>query len=294
MECNGCHNPNSGQSHGRANLFAAVNTGAAGDGVLFPGTNSAFGLVNAGDTMAEVRNRIMCGATGCPPTMDVIGVDLWPTTPPPAFDYCYSTGGTEVGTDPTDPNDPSARHACASTLTTPAPAATECERQWTSRCRATINYEQHMQPLWNTPRVVTDALGTVIADNTCTTGGCHVPVNAMGQTAVPAGQLDLRGQPSNDVPDRFISYQELLFSDNEQEVIMGALQDRPGPVQVPASMSAAGARASARFFSRFDTAVAGQTVDHRTFLTPAEKRLIAEWLDIGAQYYNNPFAAPLN
>jgi hypothetical protein len=29
-------------------------------------------------------------------------------------------------------------------------------------------------------------------------------------------------------------------------------------------------------------------------MTPAELRLIAEWLDIGAQYYNNPFDVPVN
>ena len=87
---------------------------------------------------------------------------------------------------------------------------------------------------------------------------------------------------------------------------MGALQDRlvPGPIDpvtglptqvtvpVSPSMVAGSAGASTRFFSRFDAG--GGTVDHRGFLSNAEKRLIAEWLDIGAQYYNNPFAAPLN
>jgi hypothetical protein len=63
-------------------------------------------------------------------------------------------------------------------------------------------------------------------------------------------------------------------------------------VPVAAPMVAGSARASTQFFSRFDGNVG--TVDHTTFLTDAEKRLIAEWLDIGAQYYNNPFAAPLN
>jgi len=29
-------------------------------------------------------------------------------------------------------------------------------------------------------------------------------------------------------------------------------------------------------------------------LTPAELRLISEWIDIGAQYYNDPFVAPAN
>jgi hypothetical protein len=56
-------------------------------------------------------------------------------------------------------------------------------------------------------------------------------------------------------------------------------------------MSVAGANASGAFFSRFD---AGGT--HAGYLTPAELRLIAEWLDLGAQYFNNPFdpTVPLN
>jgi hypothetical protein len=66
------------------------------------------------------------------------------------------------------------------------------------------------------------------------------------------------------------------------------------------------ARAS-RFFACFagsntcatgDPATAGGTVDHSAdgFLTPSELRLISEWVDIGAQYFNNPFdpAVPLD
>ena len=29
-------------------------------------------------------------------------------------------------------------------------------------------------------------------------------------------------------------------------------------------------------------------------LTPAELKLVAEWVDIGAQYFNDPFVAPVN
>jgi hypothetical protein len=68
---------------------------------------------------------------------------------------------------------------------------------------------------------------------------------------------------------------------------MGALQDLA--VEVEPSMTAAGATDSTAFFSRFD---AGGT--HAAWLTTAELRLIAEWLDIGGQYYNDPFAAPVN
>ena len=33
---------------------------------------------------------------------------------------------------------------------------------------------------------------------------------------------------------------------------------------------------------------------HIGLLSPAEMRLLSEWVDIGAQYYNNPFVAPTN
>jgi hypothetical protein len=33
---------------------------------------------------------------------------------------------------------------------------------------------------------------------------------------------------------------------------------------------------------------------HAGRLTPAELRLVSEWLDIGAQYFNDPFAVPVN
>ena len=56
-------------------------------------------------------------------------------------------------------------------------------------------------------------------------------------------------------------------------------------VQGTPSMSAAGAVASSTFFNTFETGT------HVGRLTTAELKLIAEWLDIGAQYYNNPFDA---
>ena len=121
-------------------------------------------------------------------------------------------------------------------------------------------------------------------------------------------QLDLTDGPSNDEPLQENAYRELLFNDNEQEVNMGVLQDRLVPVttidpvtmlpvttlvtvSVAPSLAAGSARGSTRFFSRF---APGGT--HAGRLTPAELRLISEWVDIGAQYFNNPFdpAVPLN
>jgi hypothetical protein len=118
---------------------------------------------------------------------------------------------------------------------------------------------------------------------------------------VPEAQLDLTDGPSDQQVDHFKSYRELLFGDNAQEVAGGILQDImvDGPIdpntglptQVPVpvgpSMSTAGAIASTGFAAVF---APGGTHDGR--LDPAELRLVYEWLDIGAQYWNDPFAVP--
>jgi hypothetical protein len=62
-----------------------------------------------------------------------------------------------------------------------------------------------------------------------------------------------------------------------------------GPGTRPASIVAGSASASTRFFSIF--AAGGSHVGR---LSGAELRLISEWVDIGTQFYNNPFDAPLN
>jgi hypothetical protein len=160
---------------------------------------------------------------------------------------------------------------------------------------------------------------TLLQDQTCIS--CHSPVGADELTQVPAGQLDLSGTPSTDNADFLTGYRELMFGDNEQEIVEGALIDRlvivtdgngntvfetdeegelildgtgqPIPVTqtigVGNSMSTNGAGASNRFFSPFESGGS-----HAGWLTPAERKLLAEWLDIGGQYYNNPFAAPEN
>jgi mono/diheme cytochrome c family protein len=291
LTCSGCHVPAGAQpaappaiSHGRRDLFASVNPGAPTTGQPFPNTNAAL-FANQGETMAETRARISC-QTDCAallPSVDVLYDDVW-TDPVAAgrpadasFSYRYNQ------------------------LTTAAPTSATCQSTWSALCRITIHYPDHLHPLWSVPRLVLDAGGMVIADNTCIS--CHSPADAAGAVRVPASQLDLSGGPSPDEADHLVSYRELLFTDNAQEVNMGALQDIlvPGPpdpvtglptlvpVPVAPSMSAAGARASATFFSRFD---AGGT--HAGWLTTAELRLIAEWLDIGGQYYNDPFMAPVN
>lgn len=288
MECNGCHNPGSEVPHGRPDAGpATVNGGASTTGLPFPNTDPSL-FANMGETMAQTRARINNTRRLTP---DVVFTDEWTD-------------------DSVMPLAEAISHAYAD-LTTPAPIAPGCASEWAVACRTVINYEQHIHPLWNLKREIVDGDGTVVDDYTCT--GCHSPSDADGIVRVPDAQLDLTDGPSADDPDHFKAYRELLFNDNEQEIEGSSLvdvlvdsgeiaRDENGepildadgneqpilvPVPVAASMSVNGARASARFFEPFH-----ENGSHEDFLTSAELRLIGEWLDIGGQYYNNPFDAP--
>lgn len=294
-ECVGCHAATSELPHGRyAAQAPSVNPGAAVDGSPFPNTEPAL-FANAGETMAEVITRV----NGIPdPSVDINYVDVW-----------------------TDPNvrakDASFSYAYADLSTTP-PLDTGCVTNWQAACRITVHYPVHIHPLWSVDRRVFDVDGiTVLSDDTCTS--CHADRDAMGAAMLPEAQLDLSDGPSPDEADHLKSYRELLFNDQEQELVDGALQDvlvqatdangnllfqtdangdlildidgNPIPVlvtiNVTPSLNTAGALLSPRFFSLFDAAGS-----HAGRLTPAELKLIAEWIDVGGQYYNDPFAVP--
>jgi len=284
LKCNGCHDPKSGLSHGRANLFKPAYAGAPVTGSPFANTSPAM-FADAGETMAQVRARISC-QTDCAaltPSTSIVYTDVW-TDPAaagraadPSFAYRYADLGT------------------------PAPTTSDCVAAWRAGCRITIHYEKHIHPLWSKPRITHAADGTVLADDTCTS--CHSTRTADGLLQVPPGQLDLTDGPSDDQPDQFKAYRELLATDNEQELVGGVLQDRLvqvgvdpvtgapqfAGVPVPPSLRAGNANGSGLFFTRF---APGGT--HAGRLTPAELRLISEWVDSGAQYFNDPFAAPMN
>jgi hypothetical protein len=83
---------------------------------------------------------------------------------------------------------------------------------------------------------------------------------------------------------------QVFLTDANGELILDANGD-PIPLLVPItvtpSMSVAGANASPRFFSLFR----GRRQSCR-LADPARAALISEWIDIGGQYYNNPFDVP--
>jgi hypothetical protein len=260
MDCNGCHTPQSELPHGRPDGEApSANDGAPTTGQPFLNTDPLL-FADEGETMAETYARLRGIANV---SVDLRFEDVW-TDPAgsPAATRDYSYGG----------------------LTTTPPVDAACVSNWNATCRIVINYEEHIHPLWSAPR--TDAGG---ADVTCT--NCHTKSDAAGADQIPDGQLELTDGQSDIDPDHFHAYRELFSVDNEQALNEnGVLVDREEPdgfLPVGAPLSPDGAVASPRFFSLFD---AGGS--HDGWLSPAELKLIAEHVDIGAQYFNDPFAVP--
>jgi hypothetical protein len=310
--CNGCHSTANNTSHGRAGLTTAVNPGAPATGSPFPNTNPTIALTNAGATMAQTLALSTCTANGTTPNgattpcsqilnSDVIYDGIWTvgTTPPLAdkpFSYAYadliSASPVTAATNP----------SCAN---------------WSAQCRVSIHYanaadaamrQPYLQSVWSAASR-TNVVNGVTTSTTCSV--CHDPVNAMKMVQVPQGQLDLNGTASNVDTTVVTSYEQLLFAHNAQTLNMGVLQDllvpAPGPpdpvtglpttIMVPVSlappMAAGSAAGSTTFFRMFDGSFHDPVLDHTGYLSPAELRLIAEWLDIGAQFYNDPFVAPV-
>ena len=299
LQCVGCHTAESEVAHGRFEAQApSINQGALTSGLPFPNTEPAL-FADIGETMAQTYSRIN-GVRALSP--DIEYVDDWsdPNIIPktPSFTYTYQD------------------------LETEAPINAACADTWGALCRIVINYETHIHPLWSTPRQVVavdpdTSEEVVLQDNTCTF--CHSPIDPQNATArVPLAQLDLSDGNNGD-SQQFKSYEELLEQDNEQELVNGVLQDllipvldgngnqvfevdddgnlvldadgNPIPrftnVRVSPVMRASGANNSDGFFSRFES-----TGTHAGWLNDAELKLLSEWLDIGGQYYNNPFDIP--
>ncbi|MEW5682678.1 MAG: hypothetical protein AB1780_09845 [Pseudomonadota bacterium] len=294
--CNGCHTAESTAPHGRvegAGEADAANTGASA-AAPFANANPEL-IALPGETMAQTAARI----NGVPELDEALRYfDIW--------------------TDPARRAPDTAEQVSYQDLTTEPPVGAACFEQWLASCRLRIDYPTHIQPLWSLDRRSFDSQSNeLIADNTCVS--CHSRTDADGNARVPVAQLELDAEPSDLEAEHYRSYRELLSNDNEQELVGGVLVDRlvqatdadgnllfvtdedgnlvlddngnPIPlmvtVTVNASMRAGSALQSTAFFSRF-----GQGGSHQGYLTAAELKLLADWLDIGAQYYNSPFAVP--
>ncbi|WP_111641639.1 HzsA-related protein [Marinimicrobium alkaliphilum] len=255
------------------------------------------------------------------PRVDLVFDDVWTdpaaATPGASFALRYQSLADDDYRDweaADDDGDP----PVLSVTELPALVSEDCQLDRSPQCRTVINYPWHIQPLWERPRYLTELVDgervLVLDDNdqpvnrTCVT--CHSRADAEGQPQVPAASLELTDTPGNQ--GRTTSYGHLLSARLELILEEGSLLPRqvetgefqcaqPGlelddpecelepvlaPVTLPAPATVAGAFRSGRFFDRF---VEGGS--HQDFLNAHELRLISEWLDLGGQYFNNPFDA---
>ncbi|MCB1697423.1 MAG: PD40 domain-containing protein [Pseudomonadales bacterium] len=319
LHCSGCHAPGGALPHGRLDSQPpSSNPGArplASGTTGFPGSDATdLFATEPGQTMAQTwdfhRPLDNPPAVARELSLSQQYVDEWsaPGVAPDAaiIDRDYDPAWTDI---------PAGRGLVVGSLD-PGQGS-----------RIVINYIDHIQVIWERERdAVPDSAGNPVSS--CV--GCH---SSGAGTAVPAGQLDLGAEPSDIDPDHYRSYRELLDADDEQWLDNGgAPADRQRAcsrtdaagntewvtetVPLPPRMQAGSASASEGFFACFEGGSCGlaaapplpencteeggvvvprtrDTVDHTGLLSAAELRLLAEWLDIGAQYYNNPFDARL-
>ena len=297
LECTGCHTRTAQNqtSHGRRGSFDAFYDGAAAG--PFPGTVTSISA-DSGDTMAQARARNTsscpsdpmnpsgterCGRVALNPSANVVYDEVWNPAAMPADSFAFTYQTLNGVVPPTSPG---------------------CFPLWTSTCRITIHYATigtrpgSIHPLWNVPRPtagVDDGMGNITFPDTCTQ--CHSRVDPVDPAVVqlPAASLELTDEISDEDALQLRAYRQLLFARPQLALVNGAIQvvtvegppDDNGiptqiPVTLPPSMAAGNARGS-RFFNVMNNAT------HQGMLSPAELRLLSEWLDIGAQYYNDPF-----
>jgi len=274
VQCNGCHNastPTSTTSHGRSDLFNSI----------YPGDAS-------GQTMAQqlYGTSTDCAAVPCDAAT-------------PSVDVVYVGSGA-----PDDSN----INLAYSKLSTPSPAVpTTCENSWSAVCRVTIDYAAsapgaantvfaNIDPLWTVDRAANTCVSCHTATRTqvvsCTPAGTSTPVNVT--LGIPAaGGLELDADPAQLPTQQLRAYVQLVSTHTTTTF---SLDSACVPVSTGAQVAGSiiPGSADASLFFRVLTGKVVGTVDHSAFMTASELRLVAEWVDVGAQYYNNPFAAPLN
>jgi len=153
-----------------------------------------------------------------------------------------------------------------------------------------INYPDHIAPLWAYDR----------GANTCT--ACHNDPTRLDLSASVAGT------------GRMQSYEQLMIGDPDIDTETGLpkthLEDGvPVIDRLPALVETDASEGDAMGLSRKsrlteilfgeELAASGEArsvhptpaLSHANMLTAAEKRLVAEWMDLGGKYYNDPFAS---
>lgn len=324
LSCNGCHTGNSTVPHGRPDAEPeSINPGAITTGVPYPNANPDLSPEELGATMAETYARLN-GVRRLTP--DIVFEDEWSAgltdeqRAARAFNYAYADLETDA---------PISTPACQDNWFDLCRIVINYEQHihplWSVDRRIfdgeTVQVD-HTCTSCHAPET-DDGQGNLVAS---------VPAGQLDLTDGPSDQeadhfksyrellfgdneqevdadgnlidrlegtgqyvqaIDEDGNPLFDEDGNPVFEQEVdengdpLFDENGDPVFVEITRTVP----VGAVMRAAGAVESGDFLDLFITGGL-----HQGYLSPAELKLIREWLDIGAQYYNNPFdpGVPVN
>jgi Hydrazine synthase alpha subunit middle domain len=267
--CDGCHSPRRGAS---LNSGQVANAQPAGVSSAIWNLNTS-GQITSGETMASKRVRLY-SAEGNPlaETSDPVQVqadmvyrDIWAD---PAAGGVARQAITLRYTGNASPAD---------NLATPAPT------------NGLINYPQHIAVLWTRDR----------GANTCT--GCHYDPAKLDLSATTSGTGRLTSYEEllvgDPVIDAVTGLPQIQIRDGEPEVVRGA------PLVETMAGNALGMTRASRlgeilFGEELKASAAARTAhpnppagapNHAAMLNRAELRLVSEWMDLGGQYFNNPF-----
>jgi hypothetical protein len=260
--CDGCHSPRRG---GAINSGTVVNTTPAGIKTALSAARQS------GETMAGTRTRLDANALKL--VNDMVYSDFWADTTKPGVTARPSMALKYTGN--VNPADD---------LKTPAPV------------NGIVNFPTHVAPIFTLNR----------GANTCT--GCHSDPD----------KLDLRASISG--TGRMESYQDIMLGDPQLDPVTGMPVTRieegvlvivRGPALVDTMASEGDALGLARK-SRLYEIMSGRTLmagadartahpnppasapDHTKMLNRAELRVLAEFMDLGGKYFNDPFDPAAN
>jgi len=262
--CDGCHSPRRGASLNSGQVVNATPAGVS---------SALWSQRNSGETMASMRTRLYSagnpmGDTTNPLQLgaDMVYADVWANGPGAVARASMTVRYT-------------GNASAADDLATAVPA------------NGIINYPTHIAPLWTRNR----------GANTCT--NCHAD----------SVKLDLRSTTAG--TGRLTSYEELLLGDPVIDPITGLpqIEVREGVPEVvrgvPLVDNMAGNATGMARASRLGEILYGEDLkagpeartahpnppgtapNHAAILNKAELRLVTEWMDLGGQYYNDPFDA---
>jgi len=262
--CDGCHSPRRG---GAINSGTVVNAAPAG-------IKTALAVAHeTGETMAGTRTRL--DPTALKLGRDMVFQDFWADT-------------TKAGV--------TARSSVTIKYTGNPNPADDLPAAIPAPVNGIVNYPTHIAPLWTLNR----------GANTCT--GCHNDPDKLDLSASITGT------------GRVASYQEIMLGDPALDPVTGLpitmIEDGElmivrGPALVDTMASEGEALGLARK-SRIYEILSGRTLmssadaktahpnppatapDHSKMLNKAELRVLAEFIDLGGKYFNDPFDPAAN